>query len=118
MKHSGNVCAAEFSPDGKWLVTASNDGIAQLWAARTGKPVGEPMRFPAGFALASFSPDSKSVVTIAGDARVWDAPTGRPVSGPMGTLVLSANFSPDSRSLVTAGRTARRNSGTHRPANR
>ena len=31
MKHDGVVYSAQFSPNGKWLLTASEDNTARLW---------------------------------------------------------------------------------------
>jgi len=77
MRHEGRVIAASFSPDGKWIVTASEDDTARVWDARSGKPVGEPMRRLNSFNAASFSPDGKWIVTASLDhtARVWDSST-------------------------------------------
>src|SRR5437764_845937 len=37
MGHRGKVSAASFSPDGNWVVTASEDKTARIWNAATGK---------------------------------------------------------------------------------
>ena len=41
---SGPVSSAAFSPDGKRIVTASEDETARIWDAATGQPIGEPLR--------------------------------------------------------------------------
>ncbi|MEO8137882.1 MAG: hypothetical protein ABI831_28385 [Betaproteobacteria bacterium] len=72
--HSAPVLSANFSPDGKRIVTASRDKTARVWDADNGKPVGEPMTHGSAVQSASFSPDGKRVVTASEDktARVWD----------------------------------------------
>ena len=73
--HTGAVVSASFSPDGKRVVTASQDKTARVWDAETGKPLGAPMTHEEGVNSASFSPDGKRVVTASSDgtARVWRA---------------------------------------------
>jgi WD40 repeat protein len=68
--------SAEFSRDGKRIVTASADKTARVWDAQTGKQLGEPMKHEAAVRSAKFSPDGKRIVTASEDktARVWDAP--------------------------------------------
>ena len=101
-----DVRSIQFSPDGRWVVMASNDNTATVWETATGKPVGEPMRHENAVESAQFSPDGRWVATASQDktARVWDAATGKPVSAPMQheLLVWSAQFSPDGRWVVTA----------------
>ncbi len=44
--HDGNhrINSASFSRDGELVVTASDRGVARVWEAATGEPVGEPLR--------------------------------------------------------------------------
>ena len=78
------VHSAQFSPDGKRLVTGSSDA-ARVWDAQTGKPLTEPMKHDGGVHSAQLSPDGKRIVTASSDntARVWDAQTGKPLTEPM-----------------------------------
>jgi WD40 repeat protein len=103
--HEDAVRSAAFSPDGKRIVTASQDKTARLWDAETGKPVGEPLKGHEGYVLsAAFSPDGKRIVTASEDttAQLWDAKTGKPIGEPLKSygFVLSAAFSPDGKRIV------------------
>ena len=80
------MLSAAFSPDGKRIVTASEDKTARLWDAETGKPIGEPLKGHEGaVSSAAFSPDGKRIVTASADktARLWDAETGKPIGEPL-----------------------------------
>jgi hypothetical protein len=70
------VYSAQFSPDGRRVVTASQDRTARLWNAATGKPLGEPMVHEGWVYSAQFSLDGQRVVTASDDntARLWDMP--------------------------------------------
>ena len=97
-----------FSPDGKRIVTASEDKTARLWDAESGKQIGEPLLGHTATVLsAAFSPDGKRIVTAAEDktARLWDAESGKQIGEPLlghTEPVLSAAFSPDGKRIVTA----------------
>ena len=77
--------AVAFSPDGKAVLTGSEDKTARLWDAATGQPIGRPMRHQGGVLAVAFSPDGKTVLTGSEDqtARLWDAATGQPIGPPL-----------------------------------
>jgi WD40 repeat protein len=60
LKHEGGVMSAQFSPDGKRVLTASwGDQAARLWDTATGELSGEPMRHKGNLMAAQFSPDGQ-----------------------------------------------------------
>jgi WD40 repeat protein len=113
--HTKPLTGATPSPDGRWVLTGSEDRTARVWDAETGAP---------GVALAghedavhavAVSPDGRRAVTVAGDGvRLWDATRFRDQPGgesPWPVAALSgksqkrsyttAFFSPDGRWLLT-----------------
>ena len=82
--HARSVKSAEFSPDGRRVLTTSADKTARIWDATTGKQLAVlyglfvyPNEVFVG--AATFSPDGQRVVTVDEDAaaRVWDGMNGR-----------------------------------------
>jgi WD40 repeat protein/Tfp pilus assembly protein PilF len=73
--HTNNITSAAFSPDGKWIVTASEDKTARIWSAATGAQIGDPLGGHTDSVLgAAFSPDGNSIVTFSVDktVRYWN----------------------------------------------
>jgi hypothetical protein len=75
-QHQAEINSAHFSPDGKLVLTASEDGSARLWDAGTGLEVADPFRHKSAVTQARFSPDGQWLVTASldGTARIWQAP--------------------------------------------
>jgi WD40 repeat protein len=103
--HVAQVYNANFSPDGKWIVTASGDNTARMWDAATGA-MKSVLRGHSGSVLsAGFSPHGHRIVTASADktARVWNAEVSETIavlkhSDP----VISAVFGPDGERILTA----------------
>ena len=106
--HAGWILYAEFSPDGRRVVTASADGTGRVWDAETGEPITPPLRHEDEVEMAVFSPDGKRVVTASHDhtGQIWDADDGVPVGPPLrhAAELSHVAVSSDSARVVTASR--------------
>jgi WD40 repeat protein len=103
--HSGSVRAIAFSPDGQQVLTGSEDRMAMLWDANTGKELRSFQGHRDGIESVSFSSDGLHVLTASSDgtARIWKAATGHEERAfNLGKeFVTSATFSPDGTQIVT-----------------
>jgi WD40 repeat protein len=89
-KHRDQIVSAQFSPDGKQLLTASWDKTACLWDATTGARLHVLKGHQASLRTALFSPDGKTVLTV-GSGRLelgfgplwsWEEEKGARKEGP------------------------------------
>ena len=93
-----------FSPDGRVLLSHNQfQEESILWNRQTGERIGEPLRHEGGATKFTFSPDSRTLVTLGKKIRFWDVATGKPRSLPLDQSegVQDAAFSPDGKWLAT-----------------
>jgi WD40 repeat protein/tetratricopeptide (TPR) repeat protein/energy-coupling factor transporter ATP-binding protein EcfA2 len=110
LSHEGPINVAEFSPDGRRVVTASVDGTARIWDIHSGRELQRLKHTMstsdhASVRHASFSPDGRYVVTAGTDKRavVWNVETGKEVTAILhDDQVRRAAFSFDGSRVVTA----------------
>jgi WD40 repeat protein len=104
LEHSGPVRDASFSPDGRRIVTASEDTVA-IWSAETGEEEAALGKLSLPL-TAAFSPNGQRILvaTYHKTAQLWDLATRQQIgvlTGHDGS-VTSAAFSADGRRVVTA----------------
>jgi WD40 repeat protein len=94
-----------YSPDGRRIVTAGEDGKARVWDARSGRLLTTLIGHTGWVFAARFSPDGRRIATGStdGTARVWDSDSGRQLLVLPGhtKAVYTVAFSPDGRRLLT-----------------
>ncbi|CAN1546780.1 WD40 domain containing protein [Caulobacteraceae bacterium] len=108
--HEGKITFACFSADDAWIVTASEDHTARIWATDTGLPVHVLCGHQSEVRQAHFSPDGLRVLTLSadGEVRLWCSSTGLETIAPIRheKSITSALFSPDGSAILTTSEDA------------
>jgi WD40 repeat protein len=76
--HNGPVRGAAFTPDGRRVLTVSDDNTMRFWDAEAGEQAAVLDKHGGTLRAVALSPDGRLVVTASDDntAVVWDAHTG------------------------------------------
>ena len=104
--HKKRVRGIVFSPDGKKIVTTSEDGTTRIWDAESGKML---HAFEVWSSSVVFSPDGKNILTVdSGVARLRNVETGAEIKtwNVEDKNMNYACFSPDGKKIVTVSETS------------
>ena len=108
--HTDAVYATAFSPDGKFLVTASFDSTLKLWDPATGKEVrtyGGALGHAKQVISVAFNQDGSMIASGSTDntLKVWDVPISSPIrSLKANDAVQAVALSPDGLKLALGGK--------------
>jgi WD40 repeat protein/serine/threonine protein kinase len=106
MIHRGPIGAVAFSPDGRTVITASDDKTARIWSAADGTPDGPALVHPGPVTAVAVSPDGAMILTGCSDktVRFWSATLGEPIEPSIvhGVEITGVAFSPDGRLALIA----------------
>ncbi len=95
----------DFNPQGKFLASGDDRGVAQIWSLASGEVINTMRSFGGTLWDVTYSHDGQQLVTCSedGKVRVWEAATGdliKVLAGHMRDVNVSA-FSPDGAYLAT-----------------
>lgn len=101
--HADEIRTLVFSPDGRWLASASRDKTARIWEVSTRKGQ-RVLEHPEPLNAVAFSPDGRVVATGGDDraVRLWDMASGKNLAtlASGGCVILTVAFSPDGSVLA------------------
>ena len=75
------VMSVAFAPDGRTILTGSEDMTARLWDAASGREIRRLTGHGDEVTSVAFAPDGRTILTGSKDktARLWDAASGREI---------------------------------------
>lgn len=106
--HSAVINDIEYSPDGKYIATCSDDNTVKIWEIATGKEMTTLYEHTKPVNDIAFSPDSKQLVSVSDDRKViiWDLVKGVPdkIIKEHKNKVLCVDYSPNGEFFATGGK--------------
>ena len=104
--HRAWVNGCSFSPDGKWIVSASSDSTLILWEVVSGRALRTLTGHTKGVVGCVFHPDGKCIVSagLDGTLKIWDVLSGQEVRTLKGHTggISKCGISPDGSWILSA----------------
>ena len=101
--HTDGITCTSYSPNGRQIISGSNDNTIRVWDAETGVVIGEPIKGHTDIVTSvAYSPNGRHIISGSDDRtiRIWDAENsaavGKPLEGHT-SGVQSVAYSPDGR---------------------
>jgi WD40 repeat protein len=105
--HNGCINDVSYSPNGRYIVTASNDRTAIIWDAVNGVMIRKLSGHTNCVLKAKWSPDGTRIATASSDetAIIWDANTGKRLNilNGQNSYVTNLIWSPNGNFIATEG---------------
>ncbi|MBD2102582.1 eIF2A-related protein [Leptolyngbya sp. FACHB-261] len=102
--HQDDITTVNWSHDGQYIITASNDKTARVWNL-SGKLITDLRGHQEGVFIASFNPDDKHILTASNGldrtVRIWDFSGKQLAILKHQEDVTDASFSPDGKRVIT-----------------
>ncbi len=96
-----------YSPDGRHIISGSDDCTIRIWSAETGAPVGCPLEgHTHSLESVVYSPDGQHIISGSDDCtiRIWGAEAHTAAGTPLGEHTRSVHsiaYSPDGKHIVS-----------------
>ncbi|KAF5337774.1 hypothetical protein D9758_016623 [Tetrapyrgos nigripes] len=102
---TGEVLSVAYSPDGKYVISASRDKTIRIWNVQTGQQIKCLMGHKDTVRSVVYSPDGRYIISGSDDGtiRLWDAEVGKQIGNSFKHMdqVISVACSPDGTSAVS-----------------
>ena len=103
--HTKEINSIDFSPNGEYLVSASNDNTAIVWQVKTGGIKCIINGKHSHISSAVFSPDNKHIAVVSSKyIDIWNIETNQVINTLKGHTwsISSVDYSPDGKHIVSA----------------